>query len=234
MSQRIHRLRSASTIDSRCARYAGNAAAREPEQHGEHDTDDQARATARRRLAGSVSTSLATAGRRRASPSPRPRSPPSPASSIASPSTSPITVPSVKPSVFSTPSSFVRSRTDCAMVLPAISRMTKNTTALIAVRIAPVSPTCLANDWANAFSRRGLGLLGRVGELAVDGLCHLIRLRRVLDLDHVPADRPGIAGALHQILVVEEELRLVDVGGRALVDADEVELERVGLPSFGR
>ena len=42
-------------------------------------------------------------------------------------STSTSTRPLVKPIALSTPSSSVRSRTDCAMVLPATSRMVKNT-----------------------------------------------------------------------------------------------------------
>jgi hypothetical protein len=63
-----------------------------------------------------------------------------------------MTVTSVKPSVFRTPSSFVRSRIDCAIVLPAMSRITKKTTAAIADRMAPVSPIWCAKDCASAFS----------------------------------------------------------------------------------
>ena len=57
----------------------------------------------------------------------------------------------------------------------------------------------------------------------------LVRARRILDLDRIPADRPRVAGPLHQIFVVKEELRLVDVRRGAPVDADDLELEGIGL-----
>ncbi len=83
---------------------------------------------------------------------PMPSTPPSTISSTDSTSTSTSTVPLVKPSVFSTASSGMRSRTACAMVLPVSSSRVKNTAAMIAVTIRPMSANCLAKDWLNACS----------------------------------------------------------------------------------
>ena len=71
--------------------------------------------------------------------------------------------PSPKPSVFNTPSSLMRSRTDCAMALPATKRMKNMTTPVIAIMMLPMSPTCLAQSEMNAFS---VAVLVSVGELA--------------------------------------------------------------------
>ena len=49
-------------------------------------------------------------------------------------------------------SSGMRSRIDCAMVLPVRIRMVKNTAARMRVTSAPMSPTCLAKPMANSFS----------------------------------------------------------------------------------
>ena len=46
----------------------------------------------------------------------------------------------------------MRSRTACAMVLPVSSSRVKNTAAMIAVTIRPMSANCLAKDWLNACS----------------------------------------------------------------------------------
>ena len=62
------------------------------------------------------------------------------------------TIRSEKPSVFSTASSLVRSRTDCAIVLPATSRIVKKTAVITARRIAPMLPIWLAKPWMKAFS----------------------------------------------------------------------------------
>ena len=77
---------------------------------------------------------------------------PSTISSTDSTSTSTSTVPLVKPSVFNTASSGMRSRTACAMVLPVSSSRVKNTAAMIAVTIRPMSANCLAKDWLKACS----------------------------------------------------------------------------------
>ena len=67
-------------------------------------------------------------------------------------STSARTSPSEKPSVLSTASSLVRSRTDWAIVLAATSRIVKNTAVTMPRMIAPMSPICFANACTNAFS----------------------------------------------------------------------------------
>ena len=72
------------------------------------------------------------------------------ASDSASTSTS--TLRPVKPSVFSTASSLVRSRIDCAMVLAAITRMVKKTAVSTAVTRAPMLPIWSANPCRNACS----------------------------------------------------------------------------------
>jgi len=75
---------------------------------------------------------------------PSPIAPPSTQSKIASPSTSAATFASVKPSVFSTASSGIRSRIACAIVLPVSSTIVKNTAPKMPVIIKPMSPTCFA------------------------------------------------------------------------------------------
>ena len=81
-----------------------------------------------------------------------PRPAPSPIRSRASASTRAVTLPSEKPSVLRIASSGMRSRIDCAMVLPVRSRSVKNTAARIRATSAPTSPICLAKPMANSFS----------------------------------------------------------------------------------
>ena len=54
------------------------------------------------------------------------------------------------PMALSTPSSSVRSLTDCAMVFPATSRMVKNTAPTTAMTMVAMSPICWAKPAANA------------------------------------------------------------------------------------
>ena len=63
----------------------------------------------------------------------------------------------------STASSPVRSRTDCAMVLPATSNRVKKTAETMKVMICPMLPVCLAKPSANAFS---VAVLVSAAELA--------------------------------------------------------------------
>src|SRR5690625_2341391 len=77
---------------------------------------------------------------------PRPTSPPSSTSKTLSASTMDSTLKSVKPSVLSTASSEVRSRTACIMVLPASSSSVKNTAPIMAVTIRPILTSCRIKD----------------------------------------------------------------------------------------
>jgi hypothetical protein len=122
---------------------------------------------------------------------------------------------------------------DCAIVLPAISRITKKTMAAMAERMAPVSPIWCANDCASAFSVVVFVSSGRVLELRVDGVRDLVGASRIVDLEDVPADGARVADTLHQVVVVEEESGLVDVRRLPLVDADEIELVGLGLAVGG-
>ena len=83
---------------------------------------------------------------------PRPNAPPTIAISVDSSSTILRIRPSPNPSVLSTASSLVRSRTACAIVLPVTSRMVKSAMPTIPIMILPMSPTCLAQSETNAFS----------------------------------------------------------------------------------
>ena len=84
--------------------------------------------------------------------SPRPSSPPVNAMNSDSASTSVRIAPPENPSVFSTASSLVRSRTDCAIVLAATSPNMNSTVDEIAIMMLPMSPICLANPSTNPFS----------------------------------------------------------------------------------
>ena len=64
--------------------------------------------------------------------------------------TSRITRFEVKPTALSSPISPTRSRTDCAIVFPATSRMVKNTAPRIEVTMSPMLPIWLAKPAANA------------------------------------------------------------------------------------
>ncbi len=66
---------------------------------------------------------------------------------MVSASTMPSTVPSLKPRVFSTASSGVRSRTDCIITVPTESSRAKNTAPMIARTTKPMSPICLIWSW---------------------------------------------------------------------------------------
>src|SRR6185436_1585231 len=96
-------------------------------------------------------------------PRSRPIAPPRQEISSDSASTISSICESVKPIAFSTPSSLIRSRTACAIVLPATRRMVKKTAVRIAVTIAPMLPICSANPLMNAFS---VSVLVSNGELA--------------------------------------------------------------------
>ena len=119
----------------------------------------------------------------------------------------------------STASSLVRSRTDCAIVLAATSPNMNSTTDEIAIMIAPMSPTCLAKPSTNPFS---VVVFVSADELA--NISSNVRLSStdcdgIGDLHDVPADQPLAVGAvLVEVVVAEEELRLVDAVV-AVVDA---------------
>ena len=158
-------------------------------------------------------------------PAPAPGAPPSTAIRQDSASTRPSTPRSVKPSVLSTASSPIRSRTDCAMVLPATSRMVKKTTATMAIRIAADVADLLGEALHEGPLGLGLGLGRRVGELGVDRRGDLGRPLGVVDPHDVPADDALAPGAgLVEVVVVEEEAGRVGALLGALVDAHEVEL----------
>ena len=82
--------------------------------------------------------------------SPRPIPPPSTASTQDSASTNESTCELVKPIALSAPSSPVRSRTAWPIVLPATSRIVKNTALRIVAVIVVISPICLAQAWRKA------------------------------------------------------------------------------------
>ncbi len=69
----------------------------------------------------------------------------------------------MKPSVFSTASSGVRSRTDCIITAPTENNSAKNTAPTMARTTKPMSPICLielAASWCS------LSVLVSLGELA--------------------------------------------------------------------
>ena len=93
-----------------------------------------------------------------------------------------------KPSVFSTPTSLVRSRTDCAIVLAATSSIVNSTATRIAIMIAPMSPICFAKPSTNPFSVVVFVSADELANIPSNFARHLLRLRRIRDLHHVPAD----------------------------------------------
>ena len=110
-----------------------------------------------------------------------------------------------KPSVFMTPISLMRSRTDCPIVFAVTSSIVKNTAVATAVTIAPMLPIWLAKPWMNAFS---VVVLVSVEELANSAsIVRAISAERVriVDAHDDPADRRRVPNdaRLVEILVVE-------------------------------
>ncbi len=83
---------------------------------------------------------------------PSPSNPPTSTMNSDSASTSVRIATPENPSVFSTASSLVRSRTDCAMVLAATRPNMKSTVEEIAIMMAPISPICFAKLSTKPFS----------------------------------------------------------------------------------
>ena len=158
-----------------------------------------------------------------------PRPPPITAISTDSPSTSIRIDAFEKPSVLSTPTSLVRSRTDCAIVLAATSIIVKSTATRIAIMMAPMSPTCLAKPSTKPFS---VVVLVSAEELAnmlsnFAPICCACEASAILTM-YQPTSAVAPRPVLVEVVVAEEELRLVDAG-LAVVDADDVELPHLAL-----
>ena len=144
-------------------------------------------------------------------------------------STSARIAPPEKPSVLSTASSLVRSRTDCAIVLAATRPNMNSTVEEIAIMIAPMSPICFAKLSTNPFSvvvfvsadeLANISSNVRLSATACDGSAILTTYQPTC---------PSPCGAvLVEIVVPEEELRLVDAV-LAVVDAGDVELPGLSL-----
>ena len=83
---------------------------------------------------------------------PMPSSPPSKQSRTDSPSTSMATLASEKPSVFSTASSGMRSRSAWFMTTAVSSRMVKNTADRMPLAISPMSPSWAPKERASSSS----------------------------------------------------------------------------------
>ena len=131
---------------------------------------------------------------------------------------------SENPSVFSTASSLVRSRTACAMVLPTTSRMVKSTATRIAIMIEPMSPICLAKPSMKPFSVVVFVSACELANMSSKVWAIFSDCDGSLILTMYQPTSPSPCGAvLVQVVVAEEELRLVDAG-IAVVDADQVEL----------
>ena len=118
----------------------------------------------------------------------------------------------------------MRSRTDCAMVLPATSRMVKNTALTIAITIDADVADLLGEALGERTLRFGLGLIGRVGEFGVDLRGDPRGLVGIGNAHGVPADLPLVElPRLLEVIVAEKELAGVGALFRAVVDADDVE-----------
>ena len=138
--------------------------------------------------------------------SPRPAPPAAP----IRPAPAPARVPLVKPSVFSTASSGMRSRTACAMVLPVSSSRVKNTAPMIAVTIRPMSANCLSEGLVERLLGLRLGFAVGVLRDRIDGLGHARGVVHVVQLDHVPADLAvDVLVGFVEVLPVEQQLVLL-------------------------
>ena len=145
-------------------------------------------------------------------------------------STSTSTARSVKPTVFSTASSPVRSRTEMAMVLPVTSSSVKNTTLPMATIRNSMLPICSTKEAMNAYSRWVRVSQAELAKRLVDGLGHRDGVGARRHAHRVPAHvalRPR-RRLLLQVVPAEPELREVVVGARARVDAAHVELPVAG------
>ena len=133
-----------------------------------------------------------------------PSAPPMSAISSDSATTSPITWPLVKPSVFKTPISLRRSRTAMLIVLATTSRIVKVTAIPIPLSSSARLPAIAMKPAAKAFSVSVWVWSSRVLEQLVDRRRDLAGLVRVLDLDVVGARLQPAAGRLVQVLAVEQ------------------------------
>ena len=135
----------------------------------------------------------------------------------------------MNPSVLSTASSLVRSRTDCAIVLAATSPNMKSTTDEMAIMMAPMSPICFAKPSMKPFSVVVFVSADELANISSNVRLNATACDGIGDLHDVPADEPFALGAVFvEIVVPEEELRLVDAV-LAVIDADEVEFPRLPL-----
>ena len=151
------------------------------------------------------------------------------------PARSAITAPSVKPSVFSTASSGVRSRTDCIITAPTEKSRAKNTAPTMARTTKPMSPICLIEFGDQLALALGLGLVGRVGEQRVDAVGDRRWSGRIGQPDQEDAGGAvGLGAALVDVVVVRQQRRAEqDVARIGLEDADHVQRPHVGAVAIG-
>ncbi len=127
-------------------------------------------------------------------------------SASASISTSVSTLPSEKPSVFSTASSGVRSRTDCIIVFAVRNSSVNSTAPTIALAMKLMSPSCLSCICASADSVCVRVSYEEFANSASICLRDLRRLVRILDADEVVVnDVAAESAVLLEVAVVEVE-----------------------------
>ena len=125
-------------------------------------------------------------------PRPTPITPPTTATTTASPTNSPSIVWRVKPSVFSTATSRVRSRIDIAIVLAETSNVANTTAPQILRMNAFTLPSMVMKSMPKRLLAFGLGRLRRVAEHVIDRGRHFGHVLR-----GIRQDTEGAALVLH-------------------------------------
>ena len=115
------------------------------------------------------------------------------------------------------PISGMRSRTDCAMVLPVTSRMVKNTAPRMACTMKPMSPICLMKFWLNAFSDPVLVSFCELAKRRSTSLGDRGGLRRIGDARDVDAGRTACERPrLVEVVPMEQQRALLAPRGLIL------------------
>ena len=133
--------------------------------------------------------------------------------------------PSLKPSAFSTPSSLVRSRTACAIVVPVTRRIVKNTMLTMAMNDGADVADLARPGLKEGLRRRSLRFVRTNWQIGCRDRAATSRAAAgcVTRMMYQPTVSRVLARRLVQVLVVEEHLRAIRTGTLRVIDAENGE-----------